>query len=191
MIQVVELSRIAAQPWRNGGGITRDLLAWPTADHWQLRISVAEVARDGPFSAYSGVDRWFAVVQGAGVVLHFGNINRRLTPQSEPLHFDGASAPGCTLIDGMTQDLNLLVRQDAGHGQMTRALPGADWLSTAPLRAVFTSQTAELQVAGRPVAALPGGSLAWSTAAAGLPWQLVADDALLDAWWLSFTAHQP
>lgn len=191
MIEIVELGRIAPQPWRNGGGITRDLLAWPTADHWQLRISVAEVARDGPFSAYPGVDRWFAVVRGAGVVLHFGNIDRRLTPQSEPLHFDGASAPGCTLIDGVTQDLNLLVRQDAGHGQMTRALPGADWLGAAPLRAVFTSQAAELQVAGRPVAALPAGSLAWSTAADGLPWQLVADDALLGACWLSFTAHQP
>ncbi len=191
MIKIVELAHAAPQPWRNGGGITRDLLAWPVADHWQLRISVAEVAREGPFSAYPGVDRWFAVLHGAGVVLHFGDLDQRLTPHSEPLHFDGANAPGCALIDGATQDLNLLVRQDAGLGQMSRALPGADWLSAAPLRAVFTLHAAKLQVAGRPVAALPAGSLAWTTQAAGLPWQMVADDALLGAWWLSFTAHQP
>ena len=60
---------MAPQPWKNGGGITRDQLAWPDAAHWQLRISVAEVARAGPFSAYPGIQRWFAVVQGAGVVL--------------------------------------------------------------------------------------------------------------------------
>mgnify|MGYP000415291841 CR=1 FL=1 len=53
MIEVVAVERMAPQPWRNGGGFTRELLAWPSADDWQLRISVAEIARDGAFSVSS------------------------------------------------------------------------------------------------------------------------------------------
>ena len=189
MIDVLRLADVAAKPWRNGGGITRDLLAWPARDAWQVRISVAEVARDGPFSAYPGINRWFAVVQGAGVVLHFADNARRLAPASPPLHFDGASAPGCTLIDGATLDLNLLVRHDAGRGEMIAVQPGVDWLSPAPLRAVFSVHAAELRVDGRPAAALPAGALACNTAAAGEHWLLAADDRRLTAWWLSFEAH--
>jgi environmental stress-induced protein Ves len=64
--------RRPAQTWRNGGGSTRELLAWPEAGAWQLRISVAEITRDGPFSAFAGVQRWFAVLRGDGVRLRLG-----------------------------------------------------------------------------------------------------------------------
>ncbi len=40
------------QPWRNGGGFTRQLLAWPDDENWLLRISMANVSQDGPFSAW-------------------------------------------------------------------------------------------------------------------------------------------
>ena len=69
-MQIVNLADVTPQPWLNGGGITRELLALPSAADWKWRISVAEVARDGPLSGYPGIERWFAVVQGAGVVLH-------------------------------------------------------------------------------------------------------------------------
>ncbi|MBQ4703087.1 HutD family protein, partial [Escherichia coli] len=36
------------QPWRNGGGVTRQLLAWPDDENWLLRISMANVSQDGP-----------------------------------------------------------------------------------------------------------------------------------------------
>lgn len=56
-----------AMPWRNGGGQTRELLTWPAGsapDQWQLRISRADIDYDGPFSAFPGVQRWFAVLKG-------------------------------------------------------------------------------------------------------------------------------
>ena len=59
----------APQAWRNGGGSTRELLAWPAGADWRVRVSVAEIGADGPFSAFDGVERWFAVLSGAGVVL--------------------------------------------------------------------------------------------------------------------------
>ena len=65
-MNVVRAATIEPQRWRNGAGLTRELLAWPEPRDWQLRISVADIREDAPFSAYPGVDRWFAVVDGAG-----------------------------------------------------------------------------------------------------------------------------
>jgi environmental stress-induced protein Ves len=39
-----------------------------------VRLSVADIERDGPFSAFAGLIRWFAVLSGAGVLL--GNLFR-------------------------------------------------------------------------------------------------------------------
>ena len=53
-------------PWKNGGGVTRELLRLPagSGDDWTLRISVADIAADGPFSPFPGITRWFAVLTG-------------------------------------------------------------------------------------------------------------------------------
>ena len=42
-LQVIPAAQVAPTPWRNGGGLTRELLVWPPlADEWQLRITLAE-----------------------------------------------------------------------------------------------------------------------------------------------------
>ena len=180
----VHLADVKPLPWKNGGGFSRDLLAWPSRRDWQLRISVAEVARSGPFSAYPGVDRWFAVAQGAGVVLHFTGGSRTLTEASAPLHFDGAAAPACDLVDGTTLDLNLMARQSARRAEMIRAEPAASWADTAPLRAVFTWHEAALRIDGGPALALPACTLAYTTQARGERWRLHGQAPR--AWWLAF-----
>jgi environmental stress-induced protein Ves len=106
----VALASIAPQPWRNGGGVTRELLAWPHAQDWRVRVSVAEISRAGPFSAYPGVARWFAVLAGEGVKLRVGGSDHLLRPQSPPLRFDGGAAVDCELQGGPTEDFNLMLR---------------------------------------------------------------------------------
>lgn len=54
----VSAEDVQPQAWKNKGGMTRELLAWPHAHDWVLRVSVARVERDGPFSAFPGVHRW-------------------------------------------------------------------------------------------------------------------------------------
>lgn len=198
-LQLIHLADVAATPWKNGGGLTRDLLLWPpgAADAWQLRISVAEVAQSGPFSAYPFVARWFCVLQGAGVVLHFNEGHEKqitLTPDSPPLHFDGALAPGCELVAGPTLDLNLMARQGAGRAEMGRAVAGVPWVSRASLRALFTLHGATLRVAGRTAAVLAAGTLAFTDQttdpAAELSsqsWELGEPDN--SGWWLAFEPH--
>ena len=192
MIRTVQLNQTPLQPWRNGGGVTQELLAWPDAANWLVRVSVARIDRDGPFSAFEGVQRWFAVLSGAGVRLSWPGLTHVLahvlTPASPALHFDGAAAPECHLLDGPTQDINLMLR--GGTGALKACEPGVDWGADAALRAVFTQVPATLRIAGAEAAALPAGTLAWSEQAVGQRWSLEmpspADASEPLAFWLHF-----
>ena len=202
-LQLVQSADVPATPWKNGGGLTRDLLLWPpgstnsaarSPDAWALRISVAEVAQSGAFSAYPGVARWFCVLQGAGVVLHFNegpHMQTTLTPDSPPLHFDGALAPRCELVAGPTLDLNLMARHNAGRAEMGRAVAGLPWVSRAPLRALFTLHGATLQMEGAAAVQVPAGTLAFTglsaAASAGEAWELGSPRD--SGWWLAFEPH--
>ena len=202
MIRTVRLSDVPPQPWRNGGGSTCELLAWPSTTPWQCRISVARIEQNGPFSAFPGVERWFAVVQGEGVVLRFANRRALLSVGSQPLRFEGASAPQCDLLDGATQDLNLMAQSAAGRAGMFNVTAGEDWDSSVKLRAVYTACAALLEVDGEPALSLPAHTLAYSEQAAHQRWRLTpspsdpasasAPDSASDstrspvAWWMQF-----
>jgi len=188
-LHTVRLDTVAPTPWKNAGGTARDLLMWPPGPQWDLRISVAEIGRDGPFSDYTGFDRWFAVLHGAGVALQLGSDRWQLRRGGAPLRFDGALAPMCWLLDGATSDLNLLVRRDAGRGSMTRAHAGHDWVSPIAWRALFTTHALDLRVDGDMGAAVAGPALIWSPLAAQQRWRIAAlpDDAL--AYWIAFQPH--
>lgn len=163
---VVRVQEVAPQRWRNGGGWTRELLAWP-ADDWAIRISVAEIEADGPFSAFDGVQRWFGVVQGGGVDL----LGTKLRVGDGLLSFDGALAPDCRLIDGPTRDFNLMHRRGRGRVQIGEPLPTADWSG------LFTAEGGLLN--GN--ISLPPFSLAWAEAPA--EHQFVGR-----GWWMSWSA---
>ena len=83
---LVDLGEVTPSPWRNGGGVTRELACWPPdSTPWVWRMAVAEVAQDGPFSNFSGIERWFAVLSGGGVRLTIDGQAHQLTRASAPL----------------------------------------------------------------------------------------------------------
>jgi uncharacterized protein len=133
---IVHADGIAATPWKNGGGFARDLLFWPGPEAWRVRISLADITRDGPFSAYPGVERWFAVVEGEGVELQFADGPRTLRRGDAPLCFDGATAPGCRLLAGSTRDLNLMLQGIRGTLHL-----GADFTEDWLLRGRYDPAT--------------------------------------------------
>lgn len=147
----VQLADVRATPWRNGGGVTRELAAWPDAQHWVWRMSVAEVASDGPFSRFDGVARWFAVLSGAGVRLTVDGRTDTLTSDSAPFAFDGSAAVDCRLVDGPTQDFNLMTRNGT-------ASPGSSTLAATMRR--IDGVLALHAHAGRTVALYSGASQA-------------------------------
>lgn len=163
-MNIVRLSQVPAEPWRNGGGTTQVLLAWRepgSADDWQLRVSVARIEADGPFSAWPGVARHFAVLAGAGVELAWPDRVAKATATTDPVAFDGGDAPTARLLGGPSEDLNLLVRADAGRAHLQRLVPGHAWQPPARWRGLYTHEAAVLEAAGSewPLAA---GSLVWA-----------------------------
>jgi environmental stress-induced protein Ves len=197
---LIVLADVAAQPWRNGGGVTRELLtlgASTSADDrhpgttWRLRLSVAEVEADGPFSIFAGVTRWFAVLQGDGVMLDIDGQQYHRAPGDEPVRFDGAAATTCRLLGGATRDLNLMLRgDDAGNtpygAGLYSARSGQSWRPEgAGACGVYSAQAATCRADDRQIE-LPANTLAWfDTAPTEL--MLIASDAaaLLVACWIA------
>lgn len=187
-VHCLALAATPPQPWRNGGGITHELLAWPPgASAWLLRVSVARIDADGPFSRFDGVQRWFAVLNGAGVVLQQSDGPLTLTPASAPLGFDGADAPGCRLIDGPTLDLNLMALASAGTARMARVVATQALAGQHRWRGLYTGVALQLQTGIGPALTLPPHTLAWSDDTTTAPW-FCPDPATpgpLPAWWLT------
>ncbi|MBN8508415.1 MAG: HutD family protein [Burkholderiales bacterium] len=184
-LHVVRCDAVEPQPWKNGGGLTRELLAWPAGHAWSLRISVADIGADGPFSAFPGVERWFAVLEGAGVLLSLPDGRRMVQADSVPLKFRGETAPRCELLDGPTRDLNLMIMREAGRGGMQRAHAGEDFAPHAAFRALFSADALTLQIDGADAARVPAMSLLWADGGAHGVWRLVAESPPR-AWWIHF-----
>lgn len=175
-VQRVALADIAPQPWRNGGGLRRDLLVWPVGGAERLRVSLARIERSGPFSAYPGHRRLFALVAGDGVVLGLRAADATVTPSDpQALVFDGAEAPHCRLQGAACDALNLMVTDGTGTPRLWRGAPGDR--VTGPWRAVYAGGVARLQADGQ-ACTLPAGTLAWSDDAAQA-WTLQQGDAWL------------
>jgi uncharacterized protein len=184
-VHIVRTEHVPPQAWRNGGGVTRELLAWPPdVEPWALRVSVADIESDGPFSAFPGVERWFSVISGSGVVLSFPEGVLRLTQKDPPLRFDGAAAPGCRLLKGPTRDLNLMLR--GGHGSMRAVTPGVGWEAGFPLRALF-SAVAGRWTNGTTTHELPAHSLLWCDDGSAAVWTFDTDARDPRAWWMAYT----
>lgn len=118
-LNVVNLDDAVAQAWRNGGGVTRELLTWPNVDDWILRLSVADIEKDGPFSTFPGIQRWIVALTGVGMDLG-EPFNFRIEPGMPAYRFRGEHAPMCTLIDGPTSDLNLMIDEGRASGWLRR-----------------------------------------------------------------------
>lgn len=191
-------SSAAPLPWKNGGGVTRELLRLPAdgGDDWTLRISVADISADGPFSPFPGVTRWFAVLEGQGVRLTFPERTLNVRGGEAPLRFDGADAPGCALLGGPTRDLNVMVRHARAQSLVTlasfldEAEPG-----TSPGFGFFALQPLALHGAGALPVQMPALSLAWceSPFDASHAWSVEPLDAAqartLPGYWIRLLPH--
>lgn len=114
---------LAAVPWRNGGGVTREVLVLPVpepdAGGFLARVSIADVDTGGPFSAYPGVDRVIMLLDGDGMRLRVDGSGEEVAlRRNEPFAFDGGATVECE-IDSPTRDLNLMTLRGRASGSMT------------------------------------------------------------------------
>jgi uncharacterized protein len=127
-ITLIRADALVATPWKNGGGVTREIAAGgpdgPVAggaafDAFSWRVSVAEVAQPGPFSRFDGVDRTLVLLSGAGMTLvEDAGARHVLARPLDRLAFAGEMVLAAELHDGPTRDFNLMVRRAHARGSV-------------------------------------------------------------------------
>ena len=116
---VLRTSDYQRMPWKNGGGTTTEIWKAVSPDGEMLwRLSIADVASDGPFSAFPGIDRFIMVIEGKGMELTVDGRPQRLHDLFEPFAFSGDAATDCRLIAGPIRDFNLMVARSYGSGAL-------------------------------------------------------------------------
>ncbi len=171
--RTIHLADVAATPWRNGGGLTRELVAWPVDGAWRWRMSVAEVTASGSFSRFEDITRWFAVLKGAGVALTVRTpsdsdellvCEHHLTLADPALCFDGDATTYCQLLDGPTQDFNLMVHDDCLPARMVRVSGDLNVLANATKTiAVYAVDSGASVRFNTEDLFVPAGTLVWRT----------------------------
>lgn len=146
-VTLIRGADLVAAPWKNGGGVTREVAAVPEQaglDSFVWRVSIADVAQAGPFSRFAGIDRTLVLLSGAGMLLdEIAGLENGLAGEAareaalsgvassativkthtltEPLdiaRFAGETAIDARLVDGATRDFNLMVRRGAARGEV-------------------------------------------------------------------------
>jgi hypothetical protein len=170
-IQPFDLCQIAATPWKNGGGATREIACWPPGadmEHFNWRVSVATIASSGPFSRFVGVDRVIALLSGDGVHLRQpqAGIDHFLQRPLQPFAFAGDVGMECDLLGGTSTDFNLMTRRDRWKGEL-QVLTGSTVLHSEPaglfLAVLGCWTVTSLGAAqGQPIALAPEAGLWWA-----------------------------
>lgn len=120
-MRVIRASDYRRMPWKNGGGVTSEVLVEPhpsDASRFTFRISLADVASDGPFSRFDGYDRHIMLVDGAGMTLDCGAHGTIALARHEPRSFSGDWDVTGTLTSGPVRDLNLIVDRAVARGML-------------------------------------------------------------------------
>lgn len=120
LLDLLNISSLPAQPWKNGGGTTREILCSPKNsdyEHFDWRISLAQVHTSGDFSRFPGVDRHIMLIKGNSMrLIHHEHIH--VLHPFQPYPFAGEDKMACLLPLGPTLDLNLMLRRGRAQGSL-------------------------------------------------------------------------
>jgi uncharacterized protein len=106
-MRIIRFSELQEMPWKNGGGITREIAVARAGEALIWRLSMADVGVDGVFSKFDGLQRILTVIEGRGMEL-ISPFETLQADYSVPVSFDGAWEIQSRLKDGPLRDLNLI-----------------------------------------------------------------------------------
>jgi uncharacterized protein len=137
------LAQQPEQAWANGGGRTRQVAIEPAdatfAGGFAWRVSIAQVASDGPFSMLPGLDRSLWLLRGDGMVLTLGDRAVRVERPYQRCDFAGETAVASRLLGGPCEDLNVMTdrRRVRAHCELQQLAAGSQFVvDRAPQRLV-------------------------------------------------------
>jgi environmental stress-induced protein Ves len=174
---------LPAVPWKNGGGVTREIVCQPPGagmDSFDWRVSIAHIASDGPFSAFPGIDRVITLLSGGGVHLSSadGQVNHRLGSPLAPFAFAGEAAIHARLLEGDCHDFNVMTRRAVCSASLQVLRSACDWQASS--QGLFMAVQGNWQLEGAGTQMLsPQQGLWWSDAVKA--WRLIpqSSDAIV------------
>ena len=125
-------------PWKNGGGMTTEVLIYPRdlslQDDFTYRISLAQLDQSGPFSTFPGYDRIIVQLSGEPMDLFHdeGEDRAETLTLYEPYSFAG-DRPTRAVLRGSAQDFNVMVKkgQASAHVDVWRGQEGGRYPQAA------------------------------------------------------------
>ena len=109
-VSLIRAAGLVASPWKNGGGVTREVAA--RAHAW--RVSIADIDRPGPFSRFDGIDRMLILLDGAGLMLG----EHVVTHAFDIARFTGEAPIEARLTQGPVRVLNLMTHRGAARASI-------------------------------------------------------------------------
>jgi environmental stress-induced protein Ves len=160
-MKLIRHADLKPMPWKNGGGVTFEAAIFPqgaSLNAFAWRISMAQVASDGPFSAFPQIDRILYLLSGNGIVLQVAGLEHVLHP-GERLDFRGDVPVDARLLDGPVEDLNIMVDrrlaraqacEHAVAGEATLVMPGEKRAGRQSILFVREGRIELVNLPGRP-----------------------------------------
>src|SRR5262245_21705054 len=123
-MRVLRREDYKVMPWKNGGGVTTEIWISPQGSGFagatfDWRVSIADVASDGPFSKFEGYDRHIMLLEGNGMRLETKEGGLIDLAPHRPATFSGDWSVTGKLRDGPVRDFNLMVARHKGRGSLT------------------------------------------------------------------------
>jgi uncharacterized protein len=127
--EIVRFAGLPRERWRNGGGSTVEILRSSTTaeataasgapaavgQDWLYRISVADIDKEGEFSAFPGCERVLTLVDGEFLLLAVDGVEQGLQ-KYRPFRFDGGAPTLASPSEGPVRVLNVVTAPGArGH----------------------------------------------------------------------------
>ena len=176
-----DLQTLPAMAWKNGGGVTREIVREPAGaslDDFDWRVSVADIAAAGPFSRFVGVDRHLLLLEGDGVNLTSveAGLDVNLLADDTVLAFSGDVDMGSQLLGGAVRDFNVMTKRGVWQAQVEV------WTAEGGIHAeagllLQTKGRARCEHEKGEIVLAAGQGCWWQGQMASLHWQPLSDDA--------------
>lgn len=115
-------------------------------DEFDWRVSMAQVASDGPFSSFAAIDRTLLLLEGNGLDLSVSDRPIARIDRDTIHSFPGDQPTSATLVDGPIVDLNVMSRRHVvTHDvQRIKLAQSQDFIISA--QTIFVIEQGQLEV---------------------------------------------
>lgn len=133
MIRLLTPLAYRVKPWKNGGGMSTDLVVYPEDAGWDdfiWRVGIADIRQSGPFSSFPGIERSIMLLECpplSGMTLDIDGTKTEMVAR-EFLDFPGEATTQGILRGAAVRDLNVMSRRGAiKHRRGWKTVSARDW----------------------------------------------------------------